>query len=75
MRPRAAVGEVLLRHFLKVGDPTTIEPWHTLLAENTVGMPPAGLPLFVAQGTADDVVDPPVTADYVKHLCANGNAV
>ena len=77
MRPRAAVGAELQSSFLKVevGDPTTSEPWHTLLAENTVGMPPAGLPLFVAQGTADDVVDPPVTADYVKQLCANGNAV
>ena len=75
LRPRAAAGEVLQQHFLKVGDPTTIEPWRTLLAENTVGMPPARLPLFVAQGTADDTVDPTVTADYVKRLCANGNAV
>ena len=75
LRLRAAAGEVLQQHFLKVGDPTTIEPWRTLLAENTVGMPPARLPLFVAQGTADDTVDPTVTADYVKRLCANGNAV
>jgi len=58
LRLRAAAGEVLQQHFLKVGDPTTIEPWRTLLAENTVGMPPARLPLFVAQGTADDTVDP-----------------
>ncbi len=75
MRPRAAVGETLQKGFLKVGDPTVIEPWRTLLAENRVGTPPAPLPLFVAQGTADDTVDPPVTADYIKKLCANGNAV
>jgi acetyl esterase/lipase len=75
LRPRAAMGASLQEHFLKVGDPTTIEPWHTLLAENTVGMPPAPLALLVAQGTADETVDPPVTADYVKKLCANGNMV
>jgi acetyl esterase/lipase len=75
MQPRKAVGKLLQGRFLKVNDPTAIEPWRTLLAQNTVGMLPPGLPAFIAQGAADDTVDPPVTADYAKRLCANGNAV
>jgi acetyl esterase/lipase len=75
MRPRKLIGQVLLRSFLKVDDPTRIEPWQALLAQNTVGPLPVAIPIFVAQGMADDTVDPPVTASYVKQLCAKGSSV
>lgn len=42
------------------GHPTTgaTPPWSTLLAANTPGAPPSGLPVFVAQGGADTLVVP-----------------
>ena len=73
--PRRDIGKELQKDFLTVGDLTAIEPWRTLLAENTVSTPPAGIPIFLAQGTADDTVDPPVTASYVKQACVAGSAV
>jgi alpha-beta hydrolase superfamily lysophospholipase len=75
IRPRQIIGKYLMDAFLKTDDPTSAEPWKRLLAENTVGILPADIPLLVAQGTSDNVVDPPVTAAYVKTLCASGSRV
>ena len=72
--PRRA-GRLLDVAFLSVPDPTEIEPWQSLLAQNTIGPPPSDLPLFIAQGEADDIVDPPVTKDYVAAVCAAGGRV
>ena len=33
------------------------------------------VPVFIAQGTADKVVDPPITVNFVGRLCARGNPV
>ncbi|MGD9740774.1 MAG: lipase family protein, partial [Bauldia sp.] len=57
--------------FLSV-DITTTQPWEGHLADNTPGPTPAGIPVFIAQGTADQVVDPPVTQNYFDNLCAAG---
>jgi Secretory lipase len=57
--------------FLKVTDLTRVEPWRTLLMQNT----PRGaetVPIFLAQGTADSVVDPAVTATFKADLCRRG---
>jgi pimeloyl-ACP methyl ester carboxylesterase len=75
MRPRQMIGKELLQRFLKTDDPTAIEPWKRLLAQNTIGTLPPEIPVFIAQGNADVVVDPPVTVAYAKSLCAAGSRV
>ena len=56
-------------------DPTTTEPWATLLRENSAGGSPIGAPLLVAQGLKDGLVKPSATTDYVQSLCAAGQHV
>ena len=56
-------------------DPTTIEPWKDLFAENTVATDRMAAPLLVTQGTADTIVWPEVTEGYVKALCDAGATV
>ncbi len=70
----SAFGEIT-HGFLK-GDPTRILPWSTYLAQSTPGNH-AGKwpPVFIAQGSADTVVDPPVTTDFAIKLCNQGVAV
>jgi len=75
IEPRKIVGKLLQKRFLRVEDPTSIEPWRALLAQNTVGPTPPAIPVFIAQGMMDDTVVPSVTLAYQKRLCANGNLV
>ncbi len=65
----------LQTNFLTVPDLTAVQPWAGLIAENTPGPLPPSIPLFIAQGTADKVVPPRITADYIRQLCAAGSAV
>jgi alpha-beta hydrolase superfamily lysophospholipase len=64
----------LQRRFLKV-DPTAIEPWRGIMQKNTPGQAPAGAPVLILQGTADDLVRPQVTRQFADHLCAQGTVV
>lgn len=64
----------LQRAFLKV-DPTTIEPWRGIMHKNTPGQAPAGAPVLILQGTADDLVRPQITQQFADHLCAGGAVV
>jgi len=73
--PRRRIGEALQAGFLKVDDLTELEPWRGLMMQNTAGMLPASIPVFVAQGTDDDTVIPSVTHDYVRRLCSGGSQV
>jgi hypothetical protein len=66
-----AVATPLLGRYLR-SDPRTTEPWSAILAENTPGAPPAGLPVFVAQGGADTLVIPSATEGYVAASCRGG---
>jgi acetyl esterase/lipase len=75
IRPRKQVGEALQQRFLSVSDPTQVEPWRSLLAENTIGALPPSLPVFLAQGDADTTIEPTVTRDYMGKLCAAGSRV
>ncbi len=75
IRPRQMIGKAFTQQFLKKDDPTAIEPWKRLLAQNTIGTLPPEIPVLIAQGKADIVVDPPVTAAYAKSLCAAGSRV
>lgn len=57
-------------------NPVTTEPWQSRIAENIPNPARAvRVPYFVAQGTADTVVDPPVTIAYVRHMCGLGLTV
>jgi len=60
--------------FLAV-DVTSVQPWKRIMDENTPGVLPAGVPVFLAQGTADSVVRPAVTAEYMRALCGKGTPV
>lgn len=56
-------------------DPVKTPPWTGIIAQNTPGQMPAGAPVFIAQGSADTVVDPPVTTQFATELCRRGTAV
>jgi dipeptidyl aminopeptidase/acylaminoacyl peptidase len=45
------------------------------MARNSPGSGRIGAPIFIAQGSSDNVVDPPVTKAYARHLCSNGETV
>lgn len=65
----------LERSFLSTDGLSSTEPWRHLLAENSPGPLPASIPVFVAQGTADALVRPAVTAAYIASLCHHGSKV
>jgi pimeloyl-ACP methyl ester carboxylesterase len=65
----------LNRAFLSVPDITAIEPWRGLARANSPAVLPRDIPVFLAQGTADPVVRPAVTASYMARLCRAGSAV
>jgi len=66
-----ALARPLIGRYLR-SDPRSTPPWSTLLAENTPGPPPSGLPVFVAQGGADTLVVPAATQAYVAAACRGG---
>lgn len=68
-------GRRLKRQFLSVPDIAAVAPWTRLLQENIPGLPPASLPVFIAQGEADTLVRPAVTAAYRQRLCDQGSPV
>jgi alpha-beta hydrolase superfamily lysophospholipase len=60
------MGQPLVGDFL-LSDPTATEPWQTLLADNSAGSTAFAAPLFVAQGSADQLIVPEDTARFVDH--------
>jgi pimeloyl-ACP methyl ester carboxylesterase len=56
-------------------NPSTTEPWKTMLRENSAGGAPITVPIFVAQGQADELVAPTATDTYVELLCSQKTAV
>lgn len=62
------------KDFLKA-DPTTTPPWSRLMAENIPSEARSAVPFYIAQGTADTTVDPPVTYKFVRRMCAAGTVV
>lgn len=65
----------LQQYFLTVEGPANIEPWHSLLKQNSPGPLPPGIPVFLAQGTTDQIIRPDVTRDYMHKLCEAGGKV
>jgi acetyl esterase/lipase len=60
--------------FLSVDDLGAIEPWRRLIARNSAPALPGNVPVFIAQGAADDLIRPEVTLNYFNRLCAAGDA-
>jgi acetyl esterase/lipase len=54
---------------------SAVEPWATIMNENSPGATAIRAPVFLSQGTTDPVVRPQVTAVYGGVLCAQGTAV
>ncbi|MCP3405247.1 alpha/beta fold hydrolase [Bradyrhizobium sp. CCGB01] len=72
---RQRIERPLQQYFLTVPDPTKREPWRSLLEKNSAGTLPAGVPVFLAQGTVDQIIRPAVTRAYMGRLCKAGNPV
>ncbi len=75
MLVRGETSKPLAQDFLTVVNPAAVEPWHSLLVRNTPGVLPPALPVFLAQGSADGLVRPQVTHDYMEKLCEAGSRV
>ena len=67
--------KALEHSFLSVNDLSDLQPWKRLLADNTPGPLPSRIPVFIAQGTKDNLVRPSVTAAYANGLCRRGSKV
>lgn len=65
----------LEQYFLTVQDPTRAEPWRSLLEQNSPGALSPGIPVFLAQGTKDQIIRPAVTQAYLDRLCKAGSKV
>jgi alpha-beta hydrolase superfamily lysophospholipase len=60
--------------FLAV-DILTVEPWSRLMQENSPKREGRSVPVFLAQGSSDEVVHPSVTARFMRDLCKSGTPV
>ena len=65
----------LEEYFLTVKQPADVEPWRSLLERNTAQALPPDVPVFLAQGTVDQIIRPDVTRDYMAKLCKAGSKV
>jgi pimeloyl-ACP methyl ester carboxylesterase len=65
----------LEQHFLSVSNIAVVEPWRSLAMRNTPGVLSSRIPLFLAQGTTDDIVRPEVTRAYMARQCRAGSKV
>lgn len=61
--------------FLSVPNIATVEPWRSLAMRNTPGTLSPQIPLFLAQGTTDNIVEPEVTRAYMQRQCNAGGKV
>jgi len=65
----------LEQHFLSVSNIAVVEPWRSLAMHNTPGVLSPSIPLFLAQGTTDDIVRPDITRAYMAGQCRAGSKV
>jgi hypothetical protein len=52
-----------------------LPPWRALIRLNSLTDVPRGVPLFVAQGLADAIIDPRATRAFVRNVCRSGGHV
>jgi uncharacterized membrane protein HdeD (DUF308 family)/alpha-beta hydrolase superfamily lysophospholipase len=55
--------------------PWEVEPWASIVRDNTPGAAPTGVPILLVQGGADNIVDPALTQRYAHERCAAGETV
>ena len=55
--------------------PWEVEPWASIVRDNTPGAMPTGVPMLIVQGGADNIVDPALTQRFADELCAAGETV
>ncbi|MEP6297666.1 MAG: lipase family protein, partial [Ilumatobacter sp.] len=60
--------------FLRV-PPWEVEPWASIVRDNTPGGAPTGVPMLLVQGGADTIVDPALTQRFADERCADGETV
>ena len=72
---RGKMSAPLAQTFLSVKNPAAIEPWRSLLVQNSVGALPTDIPLFLSQGLSDGLVRPAVTQTFMDRLCKAGSKV
>lgn len=66
--------KALERKFLRV-DPLDDQQVRSIMTSNSPGTLQSGMPVFLAQGTADDLVRPHITRAYMDRICAGGAKV
>jgi pimeloyl-ACP methyl ester carboxylesterase len=64
-----AIADPLVGDYV-TSNPSTTEPWKTMLEENSAGGTALTVPVFVGQGEADELVVPAATEKYVSLLCS-----
>lgn len=67
-----ALARTALEQPLFSQDPMGVPAWAAVATENTPGPPPTSVPVFLAQGTADDLVLPETTTQLITGFCAAG---
>jgi acetyl esterase/lipase len=75
LRRRQLTEQPLEQYFLTTKHPSDVEPWRTLLAENSPGALSPEIPVFLAQGSDDVIIHPDVTKTYAAKLCKAGSKV
>jgi uncharacterized membrane protein HdeD (DUF308 family)/acetyl esterase/lipase len=66
--------ELLKIRFLD-GSPWDVEPWSTIITDNTPGAGSIDAPVLIAQGAADPLVVPPVQQAFVDGWCGRGQPI
>jgi acetyl esterase/lipase len=67
--------EKALKKVFLTGNPSKVQPWKSLMEQNSPGRFPPGVPVFLAQGTSDSVVRLAITRRFGEELCKSGTRV
>ena len=71
----AVAAEKPLKDKFLTYNPSTQPPWSSFMTANSISKLPRGVPAFIAQGKADEIVRRDVTRQFVQAQCAAGIAV
>lgn len=66
------IGLARMTYVLRNVDLAASPRWEPLMTRNSVAPTPLGVPLLVAQGSADVIIAPAITRQFVGRMCAAG---